>query len=200
MGRKKKSFASVSDVEPVEEDINASQVEEEIESQDEARPSATSRARSILSSGINNVQDKLGTEPRQRKKWVSPAKRQEQEGNITTLVTSLIIMLVAGWKVPDELKPSEDEMTAVSGLSTSILLRHVNISGRLTQDVLDGIGIVAVVAMYITRTSSAWRVYTEAKKASEAIPAPVLERDPLIPKDIGDSILGGSNVGSALAA
>ncbi len=173
MGRKRKNSASISDIEPIEEDLETQEVEpieEDLEAQDEAPGSLIDKARGILSSGIGNVQEKLGTEGRTKKKWISPAKRAEQEKNVTTLVTSLVVMLVAGWKVPDELKPNDVEMSAVSGCSTSILLRHVNISGRLTQDVIDVIGIVATVAAYVSRTSPAWRVYREGLQAAAIAP------------------------------
>ena len=172
MGRKRKNSASVLGNELVEEKIETppETVEEDLEYQDERQPSLIAKARGILASGVNNVQDKLGVEPdRKRKKWVPKEKRQEQESNIATLITSLLVMLLAGWKVPDELKPSEDEVTAVSGFGVSILLRHVDISGRLTAGAIDVIGIVAVTAGYISRTSKLWGEYKITQEANRAL-------------------------------
>jgi hypothetical protein len=150
-------------------------VEEELEIHDEAQPSLVDKARGILGGGIESLQDKLGTgekATKQKKKWVPPEKRKEQEGNIATLITSLLIMIVASLNTPDDLKPNEDEINAVSGFSVSILLRHVNISGRLTADVIDVIGIVAVSAGYWARTSKARQAYTlaQAEKIISSVP------------------------------
>ena len=163
MGRKRKLSASDSDTLPEDD-----QIEEEVEEQTETSGSVIDKARSVLSGSVANVQEKLGPKPLSRGgKWhrENKAKSKEQEASVATLITSLFVMLIAGWQVPADLKPSEDEISAVSGFSTSILLRHVNLSGRLTQDVMDVIGIVAVIASYTTRTSATWRLYREAKAA-----------------------------------
>lgn len=170
MGRKRKNLESVSEnsvSDPVEEE----QIEEEVDFQEEGG-SLVDRARGILNKGINVAQDKLKPESPAKKKWVSPEKRKAQEASVASLLTSMMVMLVAGWQVPDEIKPNEDELGAVSGFSTSILLRHVNISGRLTQDVMDGIGIIAVVASYLSRTNEARRNYALARSEKEL---PVIE-------------------------
>ncbi len=181
MPRKRKNLESDSENSRVEEEIETSEpIEEDIDNQEESG-SLIDRARGILNKGINTAQDKLKPDAPAKKKWVSPEKRKAQEASVASLLTSLFVMIVVSWQAPDELKPNEDELTAVSGFSTSILLRHVNISGRLTQDVMDGIGIVAVIASYLSRTAEARRNYALSRSESE--PAVIEERhdEPIYP-------------------
>ncbi len=192
MGRKRKNSAFDSsvpsepeEVEAILEEQDENVVEMDLEEQHETPRSLIDKARGIMSNGISGAQEKFGTDGKQkraRKPWVSKEKRDEQSGRIATLVTSIFIMLVAGWQVPDELKPSEEEINAVSGFSTSILLRHVDISGRLTADVIDVIGIIGITAAYVTRTSVAWRNYRLTQEANKAVPLPqeVKQDEPII--------------------
>ena len=142
---------------------NENEVEEEIGDQadEQSDNPILDRARGILGGGVDKLQDKLGAPPEK----LSRKTREKQEDSISTLLTAILVMMIAGWKVPTDLKPNEEEVNAVSGCATSILLRHINISGRLTADVIDAIGIVATVSVYYTRTSEGWRNYTLSQRA-----------------------------------
>jgi hypothetical protein len=118
---------------------------------------------------------------KQWKKWNPAAKREMEE--VTTMISSLFVLVVAGWRIPPALKPNEDETNAVSGAATRILLRHVDLTGKMTKDAVDVIGIIAVSAAWYTRTAPLWAQYRELQSA-QAIPKhdssgdPIAETDP----------------------
>jgi hypothetical protein len=166
MGRRKKNPSPPPDVSELKSSAgqeNPALVEEQI---DDHEPPAEGmsfsglldRARDNLATGIT------GEVPgKPRKKYIRPAQRDE----IGTVVASLLTLMISAWAVPSDLKPNDEEINALASPCTGIILRHVNLSGRLTGDVLDAIGILAVVSGYYARTASAWRAY---RPAGEAIP------------------------------
>lgn len=93
-----------------------------------------------------------------------PVAKKDAE-QIATLLTALMTMVVAGLKVPGDLKPTDDETAAFTVPLTNILLRHLPISGKMTADTMDAIGMIAAVSVYVTRTAPAWSEYNQAARA-----------------------------------
>lgn len=177
-----------SDLEKLESGIpslESEPVEIEVEDHQESPASKSglgellNRAQKNLTREFTPEEDKP-TKSKKRDRASSHYVRPQQREDITTLVSSLLALLMAAWSVPPGLKPDEDEVGALASYSTRLLLRHVNLSGRITADVLDVIGIVAVVSGWYARTAPAWRVYMESQqKALE--PARRSEAEPSQP-------------------
>ncbi len=120
-----------------------------------------------LSGLLDRARDNLTSDAPEppKSKW-SKYKASKNKNEVTTAISSLLVLFLASWKVPDELKPNEAETEAVSNYATRLLLRHVDLSGRLTADALDVIGIVAVLSGYYARTASNWREYRDLQAAT----------------------------------
>lgn len=83
--------------------------------------------------------------------------------------------------MPEDLKPNQDEIGLLSERITSLLLRHVNIAGKLTQDALDVIGILAVASGYYARTKSRWDAFREMREVPSEPHGPISALRPPIP-------------------
>lgn len=128
------------------------------------------RAQARLKSGIGSPaedQDQPGEDEEEKPRWkrYTPAKQKEE---IAGFLGTLLTVLLAAWSVPDELKPNKEETDALASVTTRLLLRHIDISGKLTRDALDLIGIVAVISGWYTRTAPAWREYRQVAAAKKA--------------------------------
>lgn len=85
------------------------------------------------------------------------------------MVATIFMLGVAAWSIPDDLKPTEEEVNALAQPATRILLRHVDLSGKLTGDALDAVGMLVVISGYYVRTAAMWRQYRAIRKeATEA--------------------------------
>lgn len=86
------------------------------------------------------------------------------------LVVSVITLLVAVAKVPEQVKPNGDEINLFSEHLSGIMLRHLPINNKLSADALDVIGLIAVTASWYSRVHSDLRIEgrTEAKEPQPA--------------------------------
>lgn len=115
---------------------------------------------------------------RGRKPYVRPNQRED----ISSLVVSLVTLAIASLDVPEQIKPNEAEVTGFSQYATRIFLRHVDISGRMTADMLDAIGLIAVLSGWYARVSPELHAWRKMKRPS------VNERSTEIPyRDNGNS-------------
>lgn len=85
------------------------------------------------------------------RKYSNKAKQDRSKAEFATLVSTVIILLVALWPAPDTVKPNELEVNALSEHLSNIVLRHFDLSGAITADVLDVIGIIAVTGTWLSR-------------------------------------------------
>lgn len=96
------------------------------------------------------------------------SKRQEKERQeeLSTLMTTLLVILVTAVPVPDGIKPNENELGALSVRTASICFRHNWLTGKLSGDALDAIGILAVLASYWNRVKPEIRRLEAVRAAS----------------------------------
>lgn len=160
-----------SSLESLNSPIEPEQVETEVEAQEHA-PSGIDFG-SLLGRASDNLRSGVTGEPAGgAKKKYKPSYNSQKKNTdeITTLMVSILTLGVSAWKVPADLKPTEDEIDALSLPATRLLLRHVNLSGRITADVVDTIGIIAVISGYYARTSETWKAYYPPKPKSADVP------------------------------
>jgi hypothetical protein len=123
----------------------------------------------LLSRAAQNL---TGATPSKRGR---PSKKTQaskaNKEDVSTLLITLLTLGVSAWNVPQEVKPNDAEISAFSVPLTNILLRHVNLTGKLTQDALDVISMIAAGTAYYARTSNAWRALDDKKKNKNPIPA-----------------------------
>lgn len=77
----------------------------------------------------------------------------------SVLVVSVLVLILSFSNIPDEIKPNEDELSIFSKHLSGILIRHLPISSKFSQDSLDIIGIVAVTSGYYARVAPAIKTY-----------------------------------------
>jgi hypothetical protein len=100
--------------------------------------------------------------------------------DFSTIIITLITLALSAWSAPEELKPNSDEIDAFSVPATRMLLRHVPIAAKMSQDALDALGMIAALSAYSVRTRPAWNKYNEARKVKpEDLPTntPMVEKD-----------------------
>lgn len=103
-------------------------------------------------------------EPRWKKYQRGKKERQDkQQADIGTLVSTILVILIALWSVPQEIKPTNDEVDQFSDHLAGIIYRHTPV-GALSEDVLDLVGMAAVVGVYLTRTSEARRAIAKTRR------------------------------------
>lgn len=119
-------------------------------------------------------EDNLSGNISESTKWrrKQKGKSGEAEVEFAALVSSLFVVIVVVWRAPEEIKPNEDESNGISNRVSKIILRHVDISGRMTADMLDLIGILAIGASWYARVAPAIRQYN-ANGKPQTIPQAV---------------------------
>lgn len=124
-------------------------------------------------------------EPKEKKSKSAPGYiRPQQREELSTLVSSVFVMIIAASNVPDEIAPDNDEINGISEHLIKILARHVDLSKRLTGDVLDIIGIIAISSGWYARVApiiAEMRKEKELKKMgaknTAAVPATLQQSD-----------------------
>jgi len=101
--------------------------------------------RSADSIGLFDDDTETRVETRGRK------KKTAINDEFSTLVIAVLTLILSFSNMPDPLKPNQSELSMFSNHLTGILLRHLPISGKLSADSLDIIGIVAVCSGYYAR-------------------------------------------------
>jgi len=97
---------------------------------------------------------------KQNKKARANASTEQLSDFIITLLTLILSALV----IPENLKPNEDEINAFSVPATNILLRHVPLASKLSQDALDVIGMIGALSAYYIRTRDAWLAHNATRQ------------------------------------
>lgn len=78
---------------------------------------------------------------------------------VSVLVVSVLVLILSFSNIPDEIKPNEDELSIFSKHLSGILIRHLPISSKFSQDTLDIIGLVAVTSGYYARVAPVIKTY-----------------------------------------
>lgn len=112
--------------------------------------------------------------------------RHSDSVQVANLVVSLFTMVVAGLRIPDDIRPNEDEIAAFSGFGTSILLRHFPLKSKLSRDALDIIGMFSILASWYGRVGPRIREYRAA--AAQAQPQPESKGSQAGPIDSADPL------------
>ncbi len=89
--------------------------------------------------------------PKKKYSYYSKKQEKERQEELSTLLTTLLVILVTAVPAPDGIKPNENELGALSVRTASICFRHNWLTGKLSGDALDAIGILAVLASYWNR-------------------------------------------------
>lgn len=175
MGRKKKSeLEKLNSGEPSNDEVQP--VEEEIETNEQAESiSFGDRLKDKLKE-ITSNEDGAGLKPfdelspggkwaRLHKKGRKPKEQENLQEDFSTLVTSLLVVVVTAWNAPEQIKPNNDELGGLSFRITRITLRHIDLSGKVTADVLDLIGIIAIGASYYSRVAPQLKQLQQPREA-----------------------------------
>ncbi len=111
-----------------------------------------------------------------------PKDQSNLQEDFSTLVTSVFVLVVAAWNAPETVKPNNDEVNGLSFRVTRIILRHVDLSGRITADVLDLIGIIAIGASYYSRVAPDIKRLNGSKPNTQTIEGNKI----YVPSDVSD--------------
>jgi hypothetical protein len=98
---------------------------------------------------------------RYSKKYRNDYKQESSKTELATLVSTILILVLATWPAPDEVKPNSTEVDAFSEHLSSIIVRHIDISGAITGDILDAVGLLAVIGSWLTRVGPQLRTLNE---------------------------------------
>lgn len=161
MSRPKKNLPS----ENPESSNFSNEVEEQIETQGDGSFETLIKN---ASASLNQPQAQKGKSRTTQWRESKRAKSGAQAEEVTTFVITVMTLLLSAVQMPPDLKPNDDEIGAFSVPATKLLMRHVNLTGKLTQDALDVIGMVAAISAYGVRTGAAWKNYRAAKDAEKA--------------------------------
>lgn len=96
------------------------------------------------------------------------ADASELAQDFPTIITSILALTFSALAMPEEIKPNEAEITAVSYHASRIMLRHIDVTNKLNADALDIVGILATGAGWYMRVS----IYMKPGKTGEAKNAP----------------------------
>lgn len=169
MPRPKKNQPAVDLDSSLESDQPSNEVEIEIESQAENDDLLTSASR--LVGGISLTNQKRPNKLENDRKY---RERKKTRGGVSaedfsTIIITLLTLALSAWSAPNDLKPNEDEINAFSVPATRMLLRHVPIAAKMSQDALDALGMIAALSAYSVRTRPAWSKYNEERKSKQAL-------------------------------
>jgi hypothetical protein len=115
-------------------------------------------------------------------------KKTAASDEFATLIISVLVLILSFSNVPEEVKPNDAELRVLANHLSGLMLRHLPISSKFSQDSLDIIGIIAVVSGWYARVSPAIKELQSQKKETKTIqahaesPAPArVEEKPLDP-------------------
>lgn len=182
MPRKKNQSAADLDSNP-ESDQPENAVEIEVESQSENDDLLTSASRLVGGVSMSNMKrpNKLENDRKYRERKKSKGSANAED--FSTIVITLLTLALSAWSAPADLKPNEDEINAFSVPATRMLLRHVPIAAKMSQDALDAIGMIAALSAYSVRTRPAWNKYNEDRKAKQALETETQSAAVVVPDD-----------------
>lgn len=142
-------------------------VEAEVQTHVVEDKSFSQRAKEKLSGMMQggDANDSSSEEP--KKKWNSYAKKKEMESELATLITSVLVLIVAAIPASESVKPNDDETSVVSTHITKILLRHDLMTGKFSGDALDVIAIIAVCSSWYSRAAPEIRAMRAHKPSAK---------------------------------
>lgn len=141
---------------PENPDSNSGDISSAVTENIQPQESFASRAASKLTAANEAVSARRGRPPK--------AEKDDATGDFANLLSSVIVIAFAFTNLNEELKPTPDETGEVSLHVAKIIMRHVDISGKLTGDALDAIGIITVIAAYSARVAPLVRAMREQKQ------------------------------------
>lgn len=103
--------------------------------------------------GVLAAATKKLQEPRTKKERETVADENDPQQELATLVSSVVVIIIATQHWPKEIEPNDDEVNGLSYHLTNIIFRHFPIKAGLSADFLDIIGILAVSASWYSRAS-----------------------------------------------
>jgi hypothetical protein len=108
------------------------------------------------------------SEQPKKKYYNSYAKKKamEQQGELATLFTSVLVIATAVTPVHDAVKPNDDELGALSERIARILNRHGLLTGKFSGDALDTVAIIAICASWYSRVQPEIRSLREQRLAN----------------------------------
>jgi hypothetical protein len=103
---------------------------------------------------LSENDDSVGDEqPKERKSKGKISKNNFDD--LVGLVASILLLIVAASGMREEVKPNETEINGVSEHIVKIASRHVNIQNKLTGDMLDLFGLIAIFSGWYVRVAPA---------------------------------------------
>lgn len=79
--------------------------------------------------------------------------KQGQKEEFSTIVLSVLSLVVSALTIPEEIKPNKNELSIFSDHLTGLLVRHLPISNKMSEDTLDIIGLFVVTAGWYARVA-----------------------------------------------
>ena len=154
-------------------------IEDHVTVQTEEPDSAWEKIKSAATrSGLFTDDDDQRVETRGRK------KKTAANDEFATLVISVLVLILSFSNIPEQVKPNDSKLRVLASHLSGLMLRHLPISSKFSQDSLDIIGIMAVVSGWYARVSPALKELQE-KKQTEVKPIPAqVEQKPV--KDLGN--------------
>ncbi len=123
---------------------------------------------------LKNITSGLASDEVEEKKPAKKSKKTPDEFN--ALVVALIT-LGTSLSIPEPYRPINDEIQIFSNHLSGILARHLSISGKLSADALDIMGLVVCTSMYYARISPQIKEARQTKK---------INRSPEVKESIND--------------
>lgn len=115
-------------------------------------------------------------------KEAKPSKAQDKEvselsEDFPTILTSVLALVFSALAVPEDVRPNQSELGAVSYHATRIMLRHIDVTNKLNADALDIIGILSTSAAWYMRISPAFKPAQFFGAKSETVSEPVKQEE-----------------------
>jgi len=164
-------------------DINA--VDVEIDERPEIKDEGPLKG--LLARAAQNL---TGQTPSKRTRTRKTKASKANKEDVSTLLITLLTLGVSAWNVPPDVKPNGAEISAFSVPLTNILLRHVNLTGKLTRDALDVISMIAAGSAYYARTAGAWSALNKQKQPEQINPGAFTDPAPV---PVGTDPVGTDN-------
>lgn len=136
--------------------------------------------KSALTGILDAATEKLA-EPRTKRAKEKTAEENDPQQELSTLISSLIVIGVTAANMPKEIKPEDDEIDGFSYHFTNIIFRHIPIKHGLPADFLDIIGMLAILASWYSRAAP--YLSGDDNSGNNGRKPPPKPRQPVIPPD-----------------
>jgi hypothetical protein len=156
-------------------DLNAENKDESVNVEIESQPSAESLPKEGFINKIASAADSVGlwdddqttTTKKDGRGRPSKTKSQDEFSSIVVIVLTLVLSLS---NIPAEVKPNDSEIGVFSKHLTGIMIRHLPISGKLSADGLDIIGMLAIMSTWYARVQPVIKQIQDQKKIERSTP------------------------------